>query len=52
MIDALLSRYESSGLLNDQRVADNALSSLRARGGSTRAIRFKLSLRGLREDNI
>lgn len=52
LMDALLLRFERSGLLNDQRVANNGLSSLRARGGSTRAIRFKLAQRGLGDENI
>lgn len=52
LIDALLLRYERSGLVNDQRVADNTLTSLRARGASTRAIRFKLAQRGVGDDNI
>lgn len=47
LIDALLSRYEASGLVNDRRLVETALLRLRARGASTRAIQHRLNTRGL-----
>jgi regulatory protein len=47
LIQELASRYQASGLINDDRLAKNALESLRARGASSRAIAFKLKARGV-----
>jgi regulatory protein len=52
LIEALLTRYRSSGLLDDKRLAENALPSLRARGRSTRAIQQKLRARGVQSPEI
>ncbi|MFZ5895800.1 MAG: regulatory protein RecX [Myxococcota bacterium] len=43
----LLDRYQASGLLDDERLAHNAVRSLRARGKSARAISYKLSTQGV-----
>ena len=47
LIDELLQRYQASGLIDDDRLAANAVRGLRARGGSRRAIAFKLKARGI-----
>lgn len=47
LIQELASRYQASGLINDDRLAQNALGSLRARGASSRAIAYKLRARGV-----
>jgi regulatory protein len=47
IIDELLARYQSSGLLNDARFAQNYAQSLRGRGGSRRVIEMKLRARGI-----
>ena len=47
LILELASRYQASGLINDDRLAKNALDSLRARGASSRAIAYKLRARGV-----
>jgi len=47
IIDELLERYQSSGLLNDARFAQNYAQSLRGRGGSKRVIEMKLRARGI-----
>jgi regulatory protein len=49
LIQELLERYRASGLVDDARLADNAVKSLRARGKSARAISYKLAARGLTE---
>jgi regulatory protein len=46
-IDALVERYQSSGLLNDERFAARLATRLRERGASRRAILMKLRLRGI-----
>jgi len=47
IIEELLARYQSSGLLNDTRFAQNYAQSLRGRGGSRRVIEMKLRARGI-----
>src|SRR5689334_19977713 len=47
LIQELAQRYQASGLINDDRLAQNALGSLRARGASARAIAHKLRARGV-----
>lgn len=46
-IDELVARYERSRLLDDDRLAESAVSSLRAKGRSTRAIAERLARRGV-----
>jgi regulatory protein len=45
--DALILRYQASGLLDDARFAENLASRLQERGGSRRAIVQKLRQRGI-----
>jgi regulatory protein len=47
LIQELAARYQASGLINDDRLAQNALDSLRSRGASSRAIAHKLRARGV-----
>ena len=47
IIEELIGRYKGSGLLNDERYAENLASSLRRRGASGRAIAHKLAARGV-----
>jgi regulatory protein len=46
-LELLLERYQASGLLNDERFAENLAERLKARGGSRRAIMQKLRQRGV-----
>jgi regulatory protein len=46
-VDVLLARYQASGLLNDERFAENLAERLKSRGGSRRAIVQKLRQRGI-----
>jgi regulatory protein len=52
LIEDLAARYQASGLINDDRLAQNALASLRARGASSRAIAHKLRARGVQSSVI
>jgi len=45
--EALLARYQASGVLNDERFAGNLAERLQGRGGSRRAIVQKLRQRGI-----
>lgn len=47
IVEALLERYQSSGLINDQRFASNFASRQRDRGASRRMIEMKLRARGI-----
>ena len=47
IVEELLARYQSSGLLNDARFAQNYAQSLRSRGSSRRVIEMKLRARGI-----
>ncbi len=47
VIDALLARYEKSGLLNDTVYAEGRVASLRRQGKSKQAITGKLKTKGL-----
>ena len=51
-IAELIERYQSSGLIDDSRLAENAVRSLRARGKSARAIEHKLSAQGVEQGSI
>lgn len=46
-VEQLLARYTVSGVLSDRRFALAQARGLRARGGSSRAIRFKLAQKGV-----
>ncbi|MEP7051288.1 MAG: RecX family transcriptional regulator [Pseudomonadota bacterium] len=46
-IEAILERYQSSGLLNDERFAKDFAERQRDRGGSRRVIEQKLRARGI-----
>src|SRR5450432_2673401 len=47
VIDAILERYQASGLVNDQRFAKNFAERQRDRGASRRVIEQKLGARGI-----
>jgi regulatory protein len=47
VIDRLLDRFESSGMLNDAVFAEGKIASLRRRGDSQRSIRQKLAMKGV-----
>lgn len=49
LILALVNCYEVSGLIDDRKLAEGALQSLRGRGLSRRAIQQKLKTRGIPE---
>ncbi|WP_145733177.1 regulatory protein RecX [Nitrospirillum pindoramense] len=46
-VEALIARYQQSGLLNDRVYAEGRVASLHRRGGSTRTIRQKLAAKGV-----
>ena len=52
LIQSVLARYESAGVIDDDRFAARTLDRLRSRGGSARAIAFKLRTRGLKTDTV
>lgn len=52
LIDALLVRYEKSGLLNDTVYAEGRVASLRRQGKSRQAITAKLKTKGLDAETI
>jgi regulatory protein len=47
LIDAVLARYQAAGVVDDQKLAERSVGRLRSRGGSKRAIAFKLRVKGL-----
>jgi regulatory protein len=47
LIEAVLSRYQTAGVVDDQKLAERSVGRLRSRGGSKRAIAFKLRAKGL-----
>ncbi|MEI8393746.1 MAG: RecX family transcriptional regulator [Rhodospirillaceae bacterium] len=47
LVDALIERYQRSGLLNDAQYAEAKAATLRRRGASARAIREHLAVRGI-----
>jgi regulatory protein len=47
LVDALIRRFEASGLLDDQRYAAAKAATLRRRGGSRRAISGRLAQHGV-----
>lgn len=51
-IDALLERYKSSGLLNDEAFARAKTATLRRKGQSKRGIEAKLAQKGLGKEDI
>lgn len=52
LVEALILKFEASGLLNDQMYLEGAIRSFRRKGLSKRAIFKKLSQKGLNEDQI
>jgi len=52
MVESLIERYLSSGLLDDKAYAEAKAASLHRRGTSTWGIREKLSMKGLESDHI
>ena len=52
MLDALIAKFETIGLLNDEGYARGMVTTLRRRGLSERAIFMKLRNRGLSENRI
>lgn len=46
-VDALIARFQDAGLLDDRAYTQSKVSSLLRRGNSTRAIRTKLSAKGV-----
>src|SRR4051794_20059100 len=50
IIEQILERYQSSGLIDDQRFAENFVARQRDRGGSRRMIEQKLRLRGISQE--
>lgn len=52
MLDRLIDKFIDLGLLNDDGYAQGVASSLHARGLSERAIRMKMQMRGLNEEQI
>lgn len=51
-VDALIERFQRSGLLNDRAYAEMKAAGLQRRGGSTRSIRRKLAAKGVAPDLI
>jgi regulatory protein len=47
LVDALLDRYETAGLLDDRVFAEARAAGLRRQGASGRAIRFRLARQGV-----
>lgn len=52
LIQSVLARYEQTGVIDDDKLAVRTLDRLRSRGGSARAIAFKLRTRGLKTDSV
>ncbi len=52
VVDELITRYGSSGLLDDARYAENMARGLRARGSSRRGIEHKLRMKGVDDGAI
>jgi regulatory protein len=51
-IGELIARYQASGLVSDERFAASAVRRLTERGGSARAIAFKLGLKGVPQNIV
>ncbi|TWB22562.1 regulatory protein [Nitrospirillum amazonense] len=51
-VEALITRYQQSGLLNDRVYAEGRVASLHRRGGSTRTIRQKMAAKGVDADLV
>lgn len=47
LIETVIRRFESSRILDDDRLAESLVGGLRARGASARAIQSRLGMRGL-----
>ena len=47
LIERVLTRYETAGVVDDAKFAQRTVDRLRQRGGSARAIKFKLKTKGL-----
>ena|GEM_PF-442708 len=52
LIESVVARLTASRVIDDERYVGNAVRSLRARGASTRAIRFKLGVQGVGEQLV
>jgi regulatory protein len=52
LIQGVLSRFEQTGVIDDDKLAARSLDRLRSRGSSARAIAFKLRTRGLKTDSV
>jgi regulatory protein len=52
LIQSVLARYETTGVIDDAKFAARTLDRLRSRGGSARAIAFKLRTKGLKTDTV
>ncbi len=52
LLDGIIARYNSSGLLNDAQFSKSKAESLRRQGRSAWYIRQKLSIKGLSEEDI
>jgi regulatory protein len=52
IVEQILTRYQESGLLNDQRFAKNFAERQRDRGGSRRVIEQKLRARGISAETV
>ncbi len=52
VIGAVIERLQRSGVIDDARFAATAARGMRARGGSTRRIRYKLRAKGLADQDI
>lgn len=51
-VDALVERYQQAGLLDDAAYASMRARSINRQGGSTRAIRAKLAVKGVAADDV
>ena len=52
ILEHIIERYQSSGLINDESYAFSKVRSLRAKGHSRRMIQYKLMQKGLTTDQI
>lgn len=52
LVDALLARYRSAGLIDDAAYAAGKARSLHRQGGSTRAIKAKLAAKGVEAEVV
>ena len=52
LVDALISRFRGSGLLDDRAYAEAQVATLRRRGMPSRVIRARLRRKGVAEDDV